>query len=66
MHLAADEVMKIVLERLTVCRFVHTRIISGAALEKLQSHQIPFAQVEDVAAAVVRLASDEKANGELC
>lgn len=47
-------------------RFIRTAIISGAALEKLQSHKIPFAEVEDAAAAVLHLASDKTLNGELC
>lgn len=46
-------------------RFIHTAIISGAALEKLQSRNIPFAEVEDAAAAVLHLASDKTLNGEL-
>lgn len=45
------------------CRFVGTRIISGAALEKLRSHKIPLAQVEDAAAAVIHMASDSGING---
>ena len=45
-------------------RFIATRINSGAALEKLQANNIPFAQVEDAATAVIHLACDLEANGE--
>ena len=45
-------------------RFIATRIISGTALERLQTNKVPFARVEDAAAAVLHLASDAKLNGE--
>ncbi|KAM0715766.1 hypothetical protein Q7P37_008280 [Cladosporium fusiforme] len=43
--------------------FIRTGIISGAALEKLQAGHVPFANVEDAAAAVLHLASDKTLNG---
>lgn len=48
-----------------VYRFIRTGIISGAALEKLQASNMPFAEVEDAAAAVLLLASNKTFNGEL-
>jgi len=48
-----------------MCRFIGTRILSGAALEKLESKKIPLAQVEDAASAVIHLASDARINGML-
>jgi hypothetical protein len=44
-------------------RFIETRILSKAVVEKLQAGNVPFAQVEDAAAAVMHIASDPYING---
>ena len=44
-------------------RFIGTRILSNAALDKLAAHKIPLADVEDAALAVTHLASDPRING---
>lgn len=46
-----------------LCRFIGTRILSGAVLEKLHTNNIPFAQIEDAVAAVLHIASDVSING---
>jgi hypothetical protein len=45
--------------------FIETRILSKAVVEKLQAGNVPFAQVEDAAAAVMHIASDSHINGRL-
>lgn len=46
-------------------RFIGTRILSNAALDKLAANKIPLADVEDAALAVAHLASDSGINGML-
>jgi len=43
--------------------FIETRILSTAVVEKLHAGNVPFAQVEDAAAAVMHIASDPHING---
>jgi hypothetical protein len=44
--------------------FIETRILSKAVVEKLHAGNVPFAQVEDAAAAVMHIASDPHINGK--
>lgn len=44
-------------------RFIETRILSKAVVDKLQAGGVPFAQVGDAAAAVMHIASDPNVNG---
>ena len=44
---------------------METRILSKAAVERLQAGNVPFAQVEDAALAVMHIASDSHINGRL-